>query len=114
MPQRGRPFAERALRADPEPEGTQRQRCETTTHCSVARCVVTRACLVDARILPVGTNQHVAIFRPDPANLDLGILRYFLVCPATQEKLLSWAESGGTRNALTKRTIEAFFPLQRC
>lgn len=66
-----------------------------------------------ASCLPACADQHVPIIRPDPAILNPGILRYFLACPAMQEKLLSWAESGGTRNALTKRTIEACFPLQK-
>ena len=69
---------------------------------------VARACQVDPRILPARVNQHVAIIRPDPAKLDPGFLRYSLVCPETQAKLLSWAGSGGTRNALTKAMIEAF------
>ena len=69
---------------------------------------VARACQVDPRILPARVNQHVAIIRPDPAKLDHGFLRYSLVCPETQSKLLSWAGSGGTRNALTKAMIEAF------
>ena len=68
---------------------------------------VARACQVDPRILPARVNQHVAIIRPDPARLDPGFLRYFLVDPTTQAKLLSWAGSGGTRNALTKAMIEA-------
>ena len=69
---------------------------------------VARACQVDSHILPARVNQHVAIVRPDPTKLDPGFLRYFLVCPETQAKLLSWAGSGGTRNALTKAMIEAF------
>ena len=69
---------------------------------------VARACQVDPHVLPARVNQHVAIIRPDPAKLDPGFLRYFLVCPETQAKLLSWAGSGGTRNALTKGMIEAF------
>lgn len=113
VPQRGRPSRERERRADPEPKWTQWQTCETTARCSSAGRLVTRACLFDARILPACADQHVPIIRPDPAILNPGILRYFLVCPAMQEQLLSWAESGGTRNALTERTIEAFFPLQR-
>ena len=59
-------------------------------------------------VLPARVNQHVAIIRPDPTKLDPGFLRYFLVCPETQARLLSWAGSGGTRNALTKGMIEAF------
>ena len=69
---------------------------------------VARACQVDTRILPARVNQHVAIVRPDPRKLDPGFLRYYLVCPDTQARLLSWAGSGGTRHALTKAMIETF------
>ena len=69
---------------------------------------VARACQVDSHILPARVNQHVAIIRPDPTKLDPSFLRYFLVYRETQAKLLSWAGSGGTRNALTKAMIEAF------
>ena len=68
---------------------------------------VARVCQVDASILPARVNQHVAIIRPDAARLDPRFLRYSLVDPTTQAKLLSWAASGGTRNALTKGMIEA-------
>src|SRR5438132_14320480 len=64
---------------------------------SVARC-----CQVDPAILPARVNQHVAIVRPDPDKLNPRFLRYSLVSPAMQQRLLSWAASGGTRNALTK------------
>jgi type I restriction enzyme S subunit len=69
---------------------------------------VARACQVDPRVLPARVNQHVAIIRPDPRELDPRFLRYFLVSPAVQTTLLSWAGSGGTRNALTKGMIESF------
>ena len=69
---------------------------------------VARACQVDPQVLPARVNQHVAIIRSDPRKLDRGFLRYFLVSPETQTKLLSWAGSGGTRNALTKGMIETF------
>jgi len=69
---------------------------------------VARACQVDPRVLPARVNQHVAIIRPDPDKLDPRFLRYVLVSPETQAKLLSWAGSGGTRNALTKGMIESF------
>ena len=69
---------------------------------------VARACQVDQRVLPARVNQHVAIIRPDPDKLDPRFLRYFLVSPEMQTKLLSWAGSGGTRNALTKGMIESF------
>jgi restriction endonuclease S subunit len=70
---------------------------------SVARC-----CLVDESILPARVNQHVAIVRADPHKLDSRFLRYFLVCPNVQARMVSWAGSGGTRNALTKAMIESF------
>ena len=69
---------------------------------------VARACQVDSRVLPARVNQHVTIIRPDPEKLDPRFLRYFLVSPEMQTKLLSWAGSGGTRNALTKGMIESF------
>ena len=53
-------------------------------------------------------NQHVAIIRPEPDQLDAGYLRYFLSSPGVQALLLSWADSGSTRKALTKQMIEAF------
>ena len=69
---------------------------------------VARACQVDPSILPARVNQHVAIIRPHPEELDPRFLRYYLVTPEMQVKLLSWAGSGGTRNALTKGMIESF------
>jgi len=72
---------------------------------------VARACQVDPGIVPARVNQHVAIIRPDPKKLDPRFLRYFLVSPEMQAKLLSWAGSGGTRNALTKGMIESFHVL---
>jgi type I restriction enzyme S subunit len=69
---------------------------------SVARC-----CQVDDSVLPARVNQHVAIIRPNPTTLDPRFLRYLLVSPDIQARLLSWARSGGTRNALTKGMIES-------
>ncbi len=69
---------------------------------------VARACQVVPDVLPSRVNQHVAIIRPDPNKLSPHFLRYFLVCPEIQAMLLSWAGSGGTRNALTKGMIESF------
>ena len=69
---------------------------------------VARACQVKSDVLPARVNQHVAIIRPDPNKLSPRFLRYFLVCPEIQAMLLSWAGSGGTRNALTKGMIESF------
>ena len=68
---------------------------------------VARVCQVDPLVLPARVNQHVAIVRPDPSKLDPEYLRYYLAAPEGQSTLLSWAGSGGTRNALTKRMIES-------
>ena len=68
---------------------------------------VARVCKVAPEVLPARVNQHVAIIRTDPGNLDPGYLRYYLVSPEMQDLLLSWAASGGTRNALTKGMIES-------
>jgi type I restriction enzyme S subunit len=70
---------------------------------SVARC-----CQVDPNILPARVNQHVAIIRPDSKYLNARYLRYYMISPSMQEMMLSWAGSGGTRNALTKGMIESF------
>ena len=69
---------------------------------------VARVCQVDTTVLPARVNQHVAIIRPDSDKLDAAYLRYYLAAPEVQEMLLSWAGSGGTRNALTKQMIESF------
>ena len=69
---------------------------------SVARC-----CQVDPSILPARVNQHVAIIRTDPDKLNTQFLRYLIISPEMQARLLSWAGSGGTRNALTKGMIES-------
>ena len=68
---------------------------------------VARACQAPKDILPARVNQHVAIIRPDPKKLSSRFLLYALVSPEIQTMLLSWAGSGGTRNALTKGMIEA-------
>ena len=68
---------------------------------------VARVCQVPQDVLPARVNQHVAIIRPDSTNLDPGYLRYCLTSPEMQTLLLSWAGSGGTRNALTKGMIES-------
>jgi type I restriction enzyme, S subunit len=70
---------------------------------SVARC-----CQVDPSVLPARVNQHVAIIRPIPKNVDAQYLRYYFVSPTMQNEMLSMAGIGATRNALTKGMIEGF------
>lgn len=69
---------------------------------SVARC-----CQVDPAVLPARVNQHVAIIRPKAEILDARFLRYSLVSPTMQARLLALASAGATRNALTKGMLEA-------
>ncbi len=69
---------------------------------------VARVCQVDSSILPARVNQHVAIVRTNPDLVDGSYLRYYMVSSQFQAMMLSWAGSGGTRNALTKQMIEAF------
>ena len=69
---------------------------------SVARC-----CQVDPGILPARVNQHVLIIRTKPEILDSRFLRYVLVSPSMQDRLLALASAGATRNALTKAMIES-------
>ncbi len=64
---------------------------------SVARC-----CQVDPKALPARVNQHVAIIRPNPNEIDPKFLRYFLVSPKHQSQMLSLSHAGATRKALTK------------
>lgn len=68
---------------------------------------VARVCQVAPDVLPARVNQHVAIIRPNTSKLNPGFLRYYLASPEMQATLLSWAGSGGTRNALTKGMLES-------
>lgn len=69
---------------------------------------VARCCRAPDWVLPARVNQHVSILRVDPQALDSGFLRYFLVMPESQHKLLTLASGGATRNALTKGMLELF------
>lgn len=69
---------------------------------------VARVCQAPTDVLPARVNQHVAIVRPRKDKLDAGYLRYFLVSPAMQARMLALAGAGATRNALTKGMIENF------
>lgn len=67
---------------------------------------VARVCKVPKNVLPARVNQHVSIIRPDTSKLDNDFLLYYL--QAIKDYLLSVAEIGATRNALTKGMIENF------
>jgi type I restriction enzyme S subunit len=77
------------------------------TGASVARC-----CLTDPRYLPARVNQHVAIVRVRPEAADARFVLYCINSPHFKSRLLSLAQGGATREALTKTTIEDFEVLQ--
>ena len=70
---------------------------------SVARCT-----MVPQRLLPARVNQHVCILRANNKIIHPFYLKSFLVNSKMQEIMLSLAQSGGTRAALTKGMIENF------
>ncbi|MCK4864681.1 MAG: restriction endonuclease subunit S [Gammaproteobacteria bacterium] len=73
------------------------------TGASVARC-----CLVPKCSLPARVNQHVAIIRVDHKLADPRFVFLCLVSPKYKTQLLTYAQGGATREALTKTTIEEF------
>lgn len=73
------------------------------TGASVARC-----CMVPDEILPAHVNQHVAIIRVDSTLADPYYVLYVLNSPHYKHHLLTLAQGGATREALTKTTIENF------
>ncbi len=68
---------------------------------SVARCTIVPRNLVGGRV-----NQHVSIIRARTERLNPEYLRYYLTSPKLQTILLSLANEGGTRAALTKKMLE--------
>jgi type I restriction enzyme S subunit len=68
---------------------------------SIARSCQIPDCLVSSRV-----NQHVSIIRANKEFLYPKYLRFVLISPEIQEKLLALASSGATRAALTKTMIE--------
>ncbi len=73
------------------------------TGASVARC-----CMVPARVLPARVNQHVALVRVNPAVANPHYVLYCINSPTYKKHLLTLAQGGATREALTKETIENF------
>lgn len=66
---------------------------------------IARSCQAPEDVLPARVNQHVAIIRANADILFPKYLRFVLISPEMQGKLLSLASSGATRNALTKDMI---------
>lgn len=65
---------------------------------------VARACIVPNEVLPARVNQHVAIIRGDKSQIYNEYILYHL--QMQKKYLLSLAQGGATRNALTKGMIE--------
>lgn len=80
--------------------------CEGDVLLNITGDSVARCCRAPADVIPARVNQHVAIIRPDASLLHAGFLRYVLVSPEYQHRLLALASAGATRNALTKGMIE--------
>lgn len=73
------------------------------TGASVARC-----CMAPERHLPARVNQHVMIIRVDAAEADPFFIHATINSDERKRQLLSYAQKGGTREALTKAMIGAF------
>lgn len=65
---------------------------------------VARVCIAPEEMDGARVNQHVAIIRTTP-DLIAEFLEAFLLLPQTKNRLLSIAESGATRQAITKSQI---------
>jgi type I restriction enzyme S subunit len=73
------------------------------TGASVARC-----CMVPERHLPARVNQHVMIIRIDTTLVDPSFVLCAINSDQRKRQLLSYAQVGATREALTKETITNF------
>jgi len=73
------------------------------TGASVARCA-----MVPSYLLPARVNQHVAIIRAAEAKVSPHYLLDAINSDFHKQKLLSYAQGGATREALTKETISGF------
>ena len=70
------------------------------TGASVARC-----CIVPEHLLPARVNQHVSLVRVDPNLADSHYVLYCINSPVYKRQLLTLAQGGATREALTQEII---------
>ena len=70
------------------------------TGASVARC-----CIVPEHLLPARVNQHVSLVRVDPNLADPHYMLYCINSPGYRHQLLTLAQGGATREALTQEII---------
>jgi type I restriction enzyme S subunit len=73
------------------------------TGASVARC-----CMAPERFLPARVNQHVMIIRVDPDKADPFFVHKAINSDERKRQLLSYAQKGSTREALTKDGMARF------
>jgi type I restriction enzyme S subunit len=69
---------------------------------------VTRCCIVPPSVLPARVNQHVCIVRADGETMNSYYIYQSLISSAGKSLLISLAQAGATREALTKAHIEDF------
>ncbi len=73
------------------------------TGASVARC-----CMAPERFVPARVNQHVMIIRVDPSKATPCFVHAAINSEERKRQLLSYAQKGSTREALTKETLSTF------
>ena len=73
------------------------------TGASVGRC-----CMAPERHLPARVNQHVMIVRIDPKRADPFFVHKAINADENKRLLLSYAQKGSTREALTKEMMMRF------
>jgi type I restriction enzyme, S subunit len=73
------------------------------TGASVCRC-----CMAPERYVPARVNQHVMIIRTDPTKADPFFVHAAINSDERKRQLLSYAQKGSTREALTKETVSNF------
>ncbi len=73
------------------------------TGASVARC-----CMAPERFLPARVNQHVMIVRVGPTKADPFFVHKAINSDERKRQLLSYAQKGSTREALTKEMVAGF------
>lgn len=73
------------------------------TGASVARC-----CMAPERFVPARVNQHVMIIRVDPSKASPCFVHAAINSEERKRQLLSYAQKGSTREALTKEGLSNF------
>jgi type I restriction enzyme S subunit len=73
------------------------------TGASVARC-----CMAPERFVPGRVNQHVMIIRVDPSKASPCFVQAAINSEERKRQLLSYAQKGSTREALTKEALSNF------